>query len=158
MIRLKQVGALPVRRGMTGSLEVLLITSRSSGRWVIPKGWTSKRLSDLRAAAREAKEEAGVHGRLTAAPIGRYCYVKNELGGGKSIDVDVYLLLVDKVSKHWEEEAERHRVWFTACAAAARVHESDLGALIRLVEHQSSLALLGKRHDPYFGLLSVDNS
>ena len=60
----KQVAALPVRRGEDGSLEVLLVTSRETGRWVIPKGWPSKRLSDREAAAREARQEAGVTGTI----------------------------------------------------------------------------------------------
>src|SRR5689334_1664160 len=58
-----QVGALPLRKSR-GGFEVLLISSRETGRWVIPKGWPSKRLSDPNAAAREAKQEAGVTGKI----------------------------------------------------------------------------------------------
>jgi 8-oxo-dGTP pyrophosphatase MutT (NUDIX family) len=64
MITSKQVAVLPVRRVKSGAFEILLVTSRSTGRWIIPKGWPSKRLKDHRAAAREAKDEAGVEGKI----------------------------------------------------------------------------------------------
>ena len=68
----QQVGALCVRRADDGSQQVLLITSRGSGRWVIPKGWPTKRLKDHKAAAREAEQEAGVLGKVKSKPIGNY--------------------------------------------------------------------------------------
>src|SRR3974390_952808 len=64
MVARRQVAALPLRRTKSGALEVLLVTSRGTGRWIIPKGWPSKRLRDRKAAAREAREEAGVKGKI----------------------------------------------------------------------------------------------
>jgi 8-oxo-dGTP pyrophosphatase MutT (NUDIX family) len=61
----KQVAALPLRKKRDKTLEVLLVSSRDTGRWVIPKGWPSKRMSDSAAAAREAKQEAGVTGKIS---------------------------------------------------------------------------------------------
>ncbi|MGB7917572.1 MAG: NUDIX domain-containing protein, partial [Rhodomicrobium sp.] len=60
----RQVAALPLRLAKNGAIEILLVTSRDTGRWIIPKGWTSKRIKDCKAAAREAREEAGVKGKI----------------------------------------------------------------------------------------------
>mgnify|MGYP000592552607 CR=1 FL=1 len=68
--RLKQVGALPFRREADGEIRFLLITSRGTKRFVIPKGWRMKKLTDADAAAKEAKQEAGVVGTTAARPIG----------------------------------------------------------------------------------------
>ena len=127
----KQVAALPVRKGADGQLEVLLVTSRETGRWVIPKGWPSKRLSDREAAAREARQEAGVVGTMKSRPIGTYRYRKVELEGTRLLDVTVYLLKVAKEKKRWPEQEQRQRTWFKAAAAARRVREPSLQKLIR---------------------------
>ena len=80
-----QVGALCVRRRRNGGYQVLLITSRDRGRWIIPKGWRTKRLKDHKAAAREAKEEAGVSGEVRQKPIGTYAYPKIVDAGKRSL-------------------------------------------------------------------------
>jgi 8-oxo-dGTP pyrophosphatase MutT (NUDIX family) len=126
----RQVGALPVRRSESGALEVLLVTGRRTGRWVIPKGWPSRRLNDAAAAAREAMEEAGVSGNLSSQSIGSYTYAKSKPRKVIEIEVEVYLLAVETVSPNWEEE-ERARAWFPATMAAALVHEPALSLLIR---------------------------
>jgi 8-oxo-dGTP pyrophosphatase MutT (NUDIX family) len=70
-----QVGALPIRF-VDGKPEVLLVTSRESKRWVIPKGWPMKGKKNWAAAAQEAKEEAGVVGRTQKKPVGEFVYPK----------------------------------------------------------------------------------
>lgn len=127
---LKQVGALPLRKTKDGGIEVLLVSSRQSGRWVIPKGWPSKRLSDHDAAAREAKQEAGVTGKISATSFGRYAYRKATPAGSRLIEVSVFILRVRKAKKSWREQAERRRVWFDARTASRRVREPRLRALI----------------------------
>lgn len=127
----KQVAALPVRKDESGRLEVLLVTSRETGRWVIPKGWPSKKLKDCEAAAREAQEEAGVVGTMRKRPIGAYRYRKVEPGGSRLLDVTVYLLKVEREKKRWPEQGERQRTWFPAEVAAGRVREPALRRLIR---------------------------
>src|SRR3546814_3720198 len=67
---LEQVGALPFRRSADGVLEVMLITSRDTGRWIIPKGWPMEGRSGPSAAQQEAFEEAGVLGIITGMPNG----------------------------------------------------------------------------------------
>ncbi len=126
----KQVAALPVRKGRDGSTEVLLITSRDTGRWIIPKGWPSRRLKDADAAAREARQEAGVVGRISSKPIGGYRYRKVEGATWRLIDVSVYLLEVRKEKKSWREKDERSRSWLPLGIAARRVREARLGFLI----------------------------
>ncbi len=73
---LKQVAALPFRVGADGRIEVLLITSRDTGRWIIPKGWPMAGRKAHQAAEREAYEEAGLEGQIAANPVGRYHYQK----------------------------------------------------------------------------------
>ena len=71
-----QYGALPYRLDDDGSVEVLLVTSRETKRWIIPKGWPIKGLKPSKAAAREAYEEAGVRGRIAGRAFGHYVYEK----------------------------------------------------------------------------------
>lgn len=132
----KQVAALPVRKGPGGDLEVLLVTSRQTGRWVIPKGWPSKRLKDKDAAAREAREEAGVLGKVKSRPIGVYRYRKIEPEGARLLDVTVFLLKVEREKVRWPEKDQRRRTWFPIKTAARRVREPSLQRLI-LQLHQT---------------------
>lgn len=137
----KQVAALPVRKGEDGLLEVLLVTSRETGRWVIPKGWPSKRLSDRDAAAREARQEAGVIGSIKSRPIGTYRYRKVQPDGTRLLDVTVYLLKVEREKRSWPEKDQRQRSWFKADAAARRVREPSLQKLIRTLSDKKRAKL-----------------
>ena len=80
----QQVGALPYRTIDKGKVELLLITSRDTGRWLIPKGWPMTGVKDYDAAAQEAWEEAGVVGPVRRKPIGSYrsCSRRNPLPVG----------------------------------------------------------------------------
>lgn len=127
---LKQVGALPLRKRPDGMLEVLLVSSRDTGRWIIPKGWPSKRMSDSAAAAREARQEAGVTGKILKGPYGNYRYRKTEKTTVRLIEVTVYILWVKKEKRKWREKAERQRVWFDAETASRKVREPKLRALL----------------------------
>src|SRR3954453_11310273 len=71
-----QIGALPFRFDDEGQLRVMLITSRETRRWVIPKGWPMRGLKPHRAAEREAYEEAGLKGHIGKASVGVYEYAK----------------------------------------------------------------------------------
>ncbi len=91
-LAVKQYAALPVRR-MGGKLEVLLVSSRETRRWVIPKGWPMAGLSDAESAAREAFEEAGVEGKVAGKPIGSFAYDKRKKCGTLlPLTVDVFRL------------------------------------------------------------------
>jgi len=131
MPTIRQVAALPVRKTQDGSLEVLLVTSRDTGRWVLPKGWPSRRLKDKDAAAREAKQEAGVVGKISSKPIGNYRYRKLEGQSSRLVEVSVYILKVQKEKKRWREQAERERRWFPVAVAARSVRERKLRLLLK---------------------------
>ena len=133
----RQVAALPLRLAKNGAIEILLVTSRDTGRWIIPKGWTSKRLRDCKAAAREAREEAGVKGKILREAIGTYRYIKRELGNGALIEVRVFLLRVSKRCKRWPEKRERRRAWFDIEDAASRVSDPELSILIALLQEKN---------------------
>lgn len=131
----KQIAALPYRPAVQagdGSVEVLLVTSRGTGRWVVPKGNLGKREEGHAAAAREALEEAGVTGVVDPASIGSYFYRKIlRSGAGRRTEVLVYPLAVTTELPEWAESGERIRRWCSPEEAADLVDEPDLGALIR---------------------------
>jgi 8-oxo-dGTP pyrophosphatase MutT (NUDIX family) len=124
-----QVAALCWRK-RRGKVAVLLITSRETKRWVIPKGWPMPGLQDYNAARREAFEEAGVSGRMSKIPLGRFGYDKKRGRKLTAIRVSVYALAVEKTMRDWPERAERSRQWFAPEAAAALVNEAGLRRLL----------------------------
>lgn len=127
----QQVAALPWRIGAVGP-EVMLITSRDTGRWVLPKGWVEKGEKPWRAAQREAVEEAGVRGEVSREPAGRYLYAKvQNIGRAKPCQVTVYPLTITRLDDHWKEKDQRERHWFSPDDAASRVDEEELADLIR---------------------------
>jgi 8-oxo-dGTP pyrophosphatase MutT (NUDIX family) len=112
-------------------LEVLLITSRDTGRWIIPKGWPMQGLAPEAAAAQEAWEEAGVQGETDPVCLGRYGYQKClSVTAQVPCAVAVYGLRVADLATTYPEVRERRREWFTAAEAAERVDEPDLARLI----------------------------
>jgi predicted phosphate transport protein (TIGR00153 family) len=113
-------------------VSILLITSRESKRWVIPKGNPANGLVSHAAAALEAEEEAGVLGAVCPTPLGSYRYRKRRRNGASlMIDVDVFPLAVNNELAEWKESGERQRKWFTLSEAAKAVEEPDLSDLIR---------------------------
>lgn len=125
-----QFAALPWRTG-TGGLEILVITSRETRRWVIPKGWPMKALAAHQAAAQEAYEEAGVRGDIASAPLGMFRYLKRLKGDKTQLcAVDVFPLQVSEILDTWPERDEREREWVKPEEAARRVDEPELTALI----------------------------
>ncbi|MGN6305647.1 MAG: NUDIX hydrolase [Mesorhizobium sp.] len=125
-----QVAALPWRMNGKG-VEILLITSRDTGRWVLPKGWPEAREPLSEAAAREAVEEAGLTGTISHIEAGRYFYAKG-LASGEEVpcEVLVFPLKVDAMADKWKERHERERRWVDAPEAAGMVKEPDLGRII----------------------------
>ncbi|MFD0936892.1 NUDIX hydrolase [Methylobacterium trifolii] len=128
----RQVGVLPFRRDSDGAFSVLLVTSRESRRWVIPKGWPMKGRKPYEAAAREAYEEAGLLGQVGKRPLGFYLYEKR-LKSRDSVlcQVKVFPLEVRKQLKAWPEQHQRELRWFRPAEAAEAVAEPGLAAIIR---------------------------
>ena len=108
---------------------------------------TSKRLKDSKAAAREARQEAGVKGKIRPKAIGCYRYVKPELGEGAPIDVAVYLLSVRKKAKRWPEKHQRQRAWFNVFEAAHKIAEPELSSLISALQTQAK-PVAQVKHEP----------
>lgn len=126
-----QYAALPWRRAAGGEVEVLLITSRETRRWVIPKGWPMKGLKSPKCAAREAFEEAGVKGEVSSKKLGVYHYDKRLTSGRiQHVRVTVYPLLVKTEAEAWPEKGQRDRRWTPLDEAAPLVDEPELRALI----------------------------
>lgn len=125
-----QYAALPYRVGADG-VEILLITSRRTHRWIVPKGWPIEGLDPAATAAREALEEAGISGEMSPAPIGFFHYFKL-LRGDLSVPckVDVFAMKVTRQRKTWQEKDARELKWYPAAAAAALVAEPELKRLI----------------------------
>jgi 8-oxo-dGTP pyrophosphatase MutT (NUDIX family) len=112
-------------------LEVLLITSRDTGRWVIPRGNVEPGQTARQAAKREAYEEAGIRGTVRAAPLGMYTYDKvGRPGLPLHAVVEVCTLHVARQAKTWPERSQRRTQWFDTVSAADLVHERGLALLI----------------------------
>lgn len=127
-----QTGVLPWRLAAKKRIEVLLVTSRRSGRWTIPKGWPMPGKTLAEAAAQEAFEEAGVRGTVDPKPIGRVRHIKQKiLTGDLAVTIVVHPMWVDREFPKWPELGQRKRRWFAPKEAARRVDSAELGDLIR---------------------------
>jgi len=134
-----QFGALCWRRHR-GNVQVLLITSRDTGRWVIPKGWPHPGLTAAGSAAAEAWEEGGVEGAVGQSPMGLYSYDKVlKPGVVQPCIVAVFALRVARLRARFPERSERRRKWFDAARAARKVAEPELRALLASVSADPGL-------------------
>ena len=129
----RQVAALPVRVGTRGELQILVISTRGSGRWTVPKGWPMRGRSDAEAAAQEAYEEAGVRGIIATDPLGTFEYVKRR-DENETLFVTVYRLDVTSSVRHWRERGQRKLRWLAPSAAADCVAWPGLAEIIRSLE------------------------
>ncbi len=127
----KQSAAIPYRIE-NGHLQILLITSSSRKRWIIPKGFVERGLDASDSALKEAYEEAGVQGRMSVNSIGYFNYEK----WGDHFRVEVFLLEVNTILQSWPEAEMRQRKWFSLPEAAAAVDQPDLRALILALPNQ----------------------
>lgn len=125
-----QAAALPWREGAEG-VEILLVTSRGTGRWVLPKGWPEGQEPLSETARREAAEEAGLEGKIAQDEAGRYFYGKALASGlRRRCEVHVFPLKVERIAKKWPEKGKRKRRWVSPRDAAALVEEADLREVI----------------------------
>lgn len=132
---------MPYRFSKSGALEILLVTTRQTKQWIIPKGWPIKGLKPAKSAAREAYEEAGVRGAVKAKAIGIFSYDKrlDEEGVTIPCDVRVFPLLVKRQAKSWPESEQRVARWLEPTVAISLVKEASLRNLISsFVERGSS--------------------
>ncbi len=134
-MRQVQYAALPYRLDSNGGVEILLVTSRRSRRWIIPKGWPIKGLGPAQAAAREAFEEAGVVGQIEEAELGRFSYVKLLEKARRTVECEVIVfpLHVDRQLLSWPESGQRTIRWTSAEEAERTVSDIGVGPLIQRV-------------------------
>lgn len=124
-----QSAVLAYRRGKKG-LEVLLVTSRRTRRWVLPKGNVEDGMTAAESAAKEAYEEAGVKGKVAKRELGSYRYLKPDEDEGQSYAVRVFPMEVTAVKSSWPEKDERRREWMPVETAAKMVHEKKLRKIL----------------------------
>ncbi|WP_131193741.1 NUDIX hydrolase [Lichenihabitans psoromatis] len=128
----RQYGAVPFRFDQDGFLEVMLVTSRDTGRWIVPKGWPIAKLKPRQVAAREAWEEAGLKGRIVGTKaLGRFRYMKAiEDEQPIECELTLFALQVSKQSKSWPERRQRKTEWFGVDAAIALASDPGLRKIL----------------------------
>jgi 8-oxo-dGTP pyrophosphatase MutT (NUDIX family) len=140
---MQQVAALCWRPAKTMP-EALLVTTLSTRRWILPKGWPVAGLSLAQSAAQEALEEAGVIGQVGEAPLGDYFYLKEKKDGtALACRVSVFPLRVDGHHRRFPEKGARELAWLPLAEAANRVSEPGLGRI--LLDFRKSLMPARKR-------------
>jgi 8-oxo-dGTP pyrophosphatase MutT (NUDIX family) len=127
---IEQYGVIAYRVGEDGEPRLLLITSRDTGRWVVPRGNPMPGLPPHAAAAEEAWEEAGVRGTVSDVALGHYRYAKRRRFGTVPAAVTLFALQVEEEHEEWPERGQRERRWFAPAEAAAAVEEEELKGLI----------------------------
>lgn len=128
---IRQFGALPYRIDENAGLQILLVTSRDTGRWVVPKGNPMAFREGHETAAEEAYEEAGIRGAIAAEPIGSFRYRKRRrLLPAVNAEVRLFPMRVEQLLEQWPEAHQRRRQWFTRKEAAEAVAEGGLKRLI----------------------------
>jgi len=128
-IRYAQSSVIPLRL-RKNEIQILLITSLSSGQWIFPKGIIDDGLTAGEAAAKEAYEEAGVKGAVADLLIGNYSYRK----WGGICNVQVYPMIVKKVLEAWPEGEQRERKWVSLKKAQKMIKKAELRELLDKLE------------------------
>ncbi|MGI9390673.1 MAG: NUDIX hydrolase [Boseongicola sp.] len=125
-----QFGALCWRK-QSDDVQVLLVTSRKSQRWILPKGWPVDGATPAEAALTEAWEEAGVVGKVKTTCLGIFSYSK-ELSDDSNLPcvVAVFPVNVSALKKNWPEKDYRKRKWYSLKKAATLVDEPELATIL----------------------------
>jgi 8-oxo-dGTP pyrophosphatase MutT (NUDIX family) len=127
-----QYAALPYRLNRRSRTEIMLVTSRGTQRWIIPKGWPQPGRAAPDSAAHEAFEEAGVVGSVGRRSVGSFSYEKRLRNGAVVVcEVRVFPLKVTRQTKQWPEKDQRQVKWLPAKEAAEIVQEDKLSEIIR---------------------------
>lgn len=111
-------------------VQMVLITSLGTRRWVLPKGNIEPDLTAGESAMREAFEEAGLEGVIAGDSIGTYQYTKVDNNGGGDRRVAVFPMEITRVLHDWPEQHMRRRKWIAIRHAAEAVDEPDLRELL----------------------------
>ena len=127
-----QYGALPYRFRTNGTVELLLVTTRRTRRWIVPKGWKIKGKKPCKSAAQEAFEEAGVRGAVSGKPIGSFVYDKwlDDDSVTTPCEVRIFPMLVKRQEDTWRECEEREARWVDLDTALQMIEELGLRTLV----------------------------
>ncbi|AML50262.1 MULTISPECIES: NUDIX hydrolase [Falsihalocynthiibacter] len=126
-----QFGAICYRVA-NGKIQILLITSRRSRLWIVPKGWPINGKTPAQSAAIEAWEEAGAIGVMGDACIGLYSHTKKATKGEiLPVMVSLFALQVKRTAKKFPEKSQRKRKWVSRKKAASMVSDPELGKILR---------------------------
>jgi 8-oxo-dGTP pyrophosphatase MutT (NUDIX family) len=126
-----QFAAMPWRIGEGGRRQIMLLTSRETQRWIIPKGWPEKGRKPAEVATQEAYEEAGLLGQIVGKrPLGNFHYQKQLAKRVLLCEVRVYSFRVERQLDDWPEKGQRETQWFDASEAATLVQEDGLAGII----------------------------
>ena len=128
---ISQSAAIPYRRNDEDELEVLLVTSRRKGRWVLPKGRIKRWMKPHMSAAHEAFEEAGVLGVIDTEAIGVYRQRKSSGGTDGEIAIQAFAMRVNTQLRSWPEKAVRNRCWMSIEGAEQAVRDVELRMVLR---------------------------
>jgi 8-oxo-dGTP pyrophosphatase MutT (NUDIX family) len=145
-----QVAAIPIR-WTNGRPEVLLVTTRGTGRWTAPKGWPLSESLASECAAREAFEEAGVRGQVEPFSLGTFQYWKHTKKGRAYLEVTAFALHVEQIAHDWPERGERKRAWFSPDVACRLANNDELSALIRAAVQVRAPAITWRERAPAAG-------
>jgi 8-oxo-dGTP pyrophosphatase MutT (NUDIX family) len=156
-LRALQFATLPWRIGEGGLREIMLLTTRETRRWVIPKGWPMKGRKPAEVASQEAYEEAGLIGQIVGKrPVGNFHYEKRLAKKAIICEVQVFLFRVERQLDDWPEKGQRECRWFDANEAVALVEEGGLaeildrfaGSYARFVQPRRGRSRYAKTHLP----------
>lgn len=144
--QLKDVGKRDVRtqfcalpyRIRDGKVQILLVTTRGAGRWILPKGWPMHGATPAQTAATEAFEEAGVRGKAEDRVLGFYTYTKVHDGERYPVVAAVFPLRVDNVFSDWPEKGQRRRKWVSQKKAAKLLADRALRAIVTQFDPRAS--------------------
>ncbi|MFD1159975.1 NUDIX hydrolase [Roseovarius aestuarii] len=119
-------------REKDGKTQLLLITSRGSGRWIIPRGWPMDNKTPCEAALIEAWEEAGVRGKAYGTSLGLYSYTR-DIGEETRVPcvAMIYPVKVKSLARDFPEAGQRKRKWLSPKKAAESVNESELAHILK---------------------------
>ena len=111
-------------------LQVCIVTTRSTGRWILPRGWPTHKQTAHDGAAIEAFEEAGITGRVCPNALGTYVYNKLINDETAPILVVVYAIDATHFAKKWPEKKQRKRRWVSQKKAVSKLQEPGLKHIV----------------------------
>ncbi|MCO8143831.1 NUDIX hydrolase [Rhodovulum tesquicola] len=127
-----EIAAIPMRWSSDGTLFVLMVAARGSGRWVMPKGWRINGAIPWKFAEIQALDRAGAVGHVGINPIGRYRYDRIMPDGAAiSCEVEMFPMLVERLRRDWKYRRTRRRRWFEVAVAAGHVEQAELAEFLR---------------------------